>query len=61
MRNCPVVTDNVTITASDIDGGAQVDVVTTAERVEALRAETRERAEKFPFTGATITITIAKP
>jgi hypothetical protein len=26
-----------------------------------LRAETRERAEKFPFTGATITITIAKP
>jgi hypothetical protein len=61
MRNCPVVTDNVTITATDIDGGARVDVVTTAERVEALRAETRERAEKFPFTGATITITIAKP
>jgi hypothetical protein len=55
MRNCPVVTDDVTITALDIDGGAQLDIVTTPERVEWLRQETRARVAKFPFVGATIT------
>jgi len=30
--------------------------VTTPAGVDALRAETRQRAEKFPFTGATITL-----
>jgi hypothetical protein len=56
MRNCPVVTDAVTITATEIDGGMQLDVVTTAERVDQLRTETRDRAKRFPFDGATITI-----
>ena len=55
MRNCPVVTDDVTITAMDIDGGAQVDVLTTAARVDGLRGETRERVKNFPFVGASIT------
>lgn len=54
MRNCPVVTDDVTITATDIDGGVQLDIVTDPARVDQLRTETRERAKKFPFTGATI-------
>ncbi len=56
MKNCPVVTDAVTITTSDIDGGARLDVVTEPPRVEQLRTETRERATKFPFVGATITV-----
>ncbi len=56
MKNCPVVTDEVTITATDIDGGAQLDIVSASNRVEALRTETRERVKKFPFTGATITL-----
>ncbi len=55
MKNCPVVTDGVTITASDIEGGAQLDVVATTD-AEALRASTRERAKSFPFVGATITL-----
>lgn len=55
MKNCPVVTDDVTITATDIEGGAQLDVITAAAHVDALRADTRERVTKFPFTGATIT------
>ena len=54
MKNCPVITDDVTITATDVDGGAQLDVVTAADHVEALRTQTRERVAKFPFTGATI-------
>jgi hypothetical protein len=53
MKNCPVVTDNVTIAVTDIADGAQLDV--TAERVDELRAQTRERATNFPFAGATIT------
>ena len=56
MKNCPVVTDDVTITVTDIDGGAQLDIVTAAARVETLRSETRERVKKFPFVGATITL-----
>jgi hypothetical protein len=60
MKNCPVVTDDVTITALDIAGGAQLDVVTAPDHVEALRAETRARAEKCPFVGATITIAAAQ-
>lgn len=55
MRNCPVVTDDVTITATDVDGGAQLDVLTTPERVDALRSETQERVKKFPYVGASIT------
>ena len=54
MRNCPVVTDDVTITATDIEGGAQLDVIAITS-ADALRAETRERVNKFPFVGATIT------
>ena len=55
MRNCPVVTDDVTITAVDIESGAQLDIVTDATRVDTLRVETRERVKRFPFVGATIT------
>jgi hypothetical protein len=53
MKNCPVVTDDVTIAVTEIDGGAQLDI--TSSHVDELRAQTRERAAKFPFTGATIT------
>ena len=60
MKNCPVVTDQVTITATEIVGGAQLDVVGAPDQVEALRVESRDRASKFPFVGATITIA-AKP
>jgi hypothetical protein len=56
MKNCPVVTDAVTITATDLPDGAQIDVTTDAARVAVLRVETRERAHKFPFAGATIAI-----
>ena len=56
MKNCPVVTDDVTITATEVDGGAQLDIVTEPARVERLRAETRERVKRFPFVGATITL-----
>lgn len=56
MKNCPVVTDAVTIIAADIDGGAKLDIMAPAAQVDALRAETRERVEKFPFAGATITV-----
>lgn len=56
MKNCPVVTDDVTITETDIDGGARLDVVTSSAHVDALRTDTRERVAKFPFTGATITM-----
>jgi hypothetical protein len=55
MKNCPVVTDDVTITATDIDGGAQLDVIATTN-VDALRTATRDRVAKFPFVGATITL-----
>jgi hypothetical protein len=55
MKNCPVVTDEVTITATDIDGGAQLDVIATTN-VDALRTTTRDRVAKFPFVGATITL-----
>lgn len=55
MKNCPVVTDGVTITATDVPNGAQLDVMTSPDRVDQLRAESRERADKFPFVGATIT------
>jgi hypothetical protein len=55
MKNCPVITDAVTIAVTDLDGGAQLDVLATGD-LAALRAETRARATKFPFVGATITI-----
>jgi hypothetical protein len=55
MRNCPVVTDDVTITATDTAGGAQLDIVARGDIVQ-LRKETRTRADKFPFVGATIKI-----
>jgi len=54
MKNCPVVTDDVTITATD----EQIDQRQVRQpgfaHVDALRAQTRERVAKFPFTGATI-------
>jgi hypothetical protein len=56
MKNCPVVTDEVTIAASDIAGGAQLDITTNAAHVDALRSETRARVNKFPFVGATIRV-----
>src|SRR5690606_28986073 len=43
MKNCPVVTDDVSITATDITGGAQLDVKALGD-VARLRAETRARA-----------------
>jgi len=54
MRNCPVVTDDVVIVATDTPTGATLDVTATA--VDVLRAETRTRAAKFPFTGATVNV-----
>jgi len=53
MKNCPVVTDGVTIRATDVEGGAQLDVIATTD-VHKLQADTRERAKDFPFVGATI-------
>jgi len=51
---CPVVTDRAKITATDVESGAQIDIVTRAQRVEALRQETRDRVKSFAFPGATI-------
>jgi hypothetical protein len=56
MKNCPVVTDQVTITVADVVGGAQLDVTTATDHVVALRSEARARAQKFPFVGATIDV-----
>ena len=61
MKNCPVVTDNVTVIMRDVVDGVQLDVTTDAARVEQLRADTRTRVEKFPFVGATITLATATP
>ncbi len=55
MKNCPVITDGVTITATDIADGAQLDV-SAPDHVERLRAESRARAQKFPFAGATVSV-----
>ena len=61
MKNCPVVTDGVTIQVSDIPGGAQIDVLATdPAHLDQLRAETRGRVERFPFVGATVTFAAAK-
>ena len=57
MKNCPVVTDHVTITVADVDGGAQLDVVSEPGHVDELRAESHARAVRFPFAGAKITVT----
>jgi hypothetical protein len=54
MKNCPVVTDQVTITVADVAGGVQLDIVSQSGLVDQLRAESRQRARKFPFAGATI-------
>lgn len=56
MKNCPVVTDGVTIVATEVPGGAQLDVTAASDHVDQLRAESRERAQKFPFVGATVTV-----
>ncbi len=57
MRNCPVVTDGVTITSTDVPGGARLDVVAVdAAHVDQLRADTRARVTSFPFVGATIKV-----
>jgi hypothetical protein len=61
MKNCPVLTDDVTITVSEIASGVQLDVTGGPERVDQLRSETRERARKFPFVGATITVVGGQP
>ena len=55
MKNCPVVTDGVAIAATDLPDGVQVDVTSTGA-VDLIRAESRQRAEKFPFVGATVRI-----
>jgi molybdate transport system substrate-binding protein len=55
MKNCPVVTDDVTITARDVDGGAELDVVSASGHTDELRTMTRERVARFPFAGAKIT------
>jgi len=55
MKNCPVVTDDVTIAVEDTSEGVRISVITTADRVAKVRLESRERAAKFPFVGATIT------
>lgn len=55
MKNCPVVTDDVTIAVEDTFEGVRISVITTADRVAKLQLESRERAAKFPFVGATIT------
>ena len=54
MKNCPVLTEGVTIAVTDLPDGAQLDV--TGDRADAIRAESRDRARKFPFVGATITV-----
>lgn len=58
MKNCPVVTDGVTITATDLPTGAQLDIIAQGD-VAQLRVDTRARAEKFPFVGATIKVATA--
>lgn len=56
MKNCPVVTDGVRIEVSDVPGGALLDVLAAdPTHVDQLRAETRNRVQRFPFVGATIT------
>jgi hypothetical protein len=58
MRNCPVVTSGVVITATDTETGARLDVKPVrTEDTARLRSDSHERAAKFPFTGATITDT----
>ena len=56
MKNCPVVTDDVAIVATDLADGVQLDVTSSSGAVEQLRAESRQRAQKFPFVGATVRI-----
>ena len=55
MKNCPVVTDDVTITPTDLPRGAQLDVVADAAHLDGLRTETKQRIAAFPFTGARVT------
>jgi len=56
MKNCPVVTDDVTITVADVAGGTRLEIVSASGRVDALRAEARRRAGSFPFAGARIDV-----
>ena len=56
MKNCPVVTDDVQIEVLEVDDGVQLDVTSPSGAVQQLRAETRERAARFPFAGATIRV-----
>ena len=57
MKNCPVVTDGVTIAVTEIPAGAQLDIIaSTRGAADTLRATTRDRVAKFPFAGATITV-----
>jgi len=62
MKNCPVVTDGVTIQETDVPGGAQLDVLASdPSHLDQLRADTRERVTRFPFVGATITLAAPHP
>lgn len=56
MKNCPVITDDVTITVVDLDGAVQLDVVSQTDAIQPLRDESRARAARFPFDGATIRV-----
>jgi hypothetical protein len=56
MKNCPVVTDDVTITVTETAEGAQLDVTTTPDGVASLRAESHKRIAGFPFVGASIVV-----
>jgi hypothetical protein len=56
MKNCPVVTDGVRIVAMDLVDGVQLDVTSDSGTVDQLRTESRTRAEKFPFAGATVRV-----
>ena len=54
MRNCPIVTNDVTIQYDSIDDGAVISVSTATERLGVLRQETEQRLDRFAFDGVTI-------
>jgi hypothetical protein len=56
MRNCPVVTSDVTLVAEELPDGARIRVTVPAARIAELRAESRERAGKFPYAGAKVIV-----
>jgi hypothetical protein len=53
MRNCPVVTRDTLVTASDIERGVRIHVrPRDARAVEALRRDTRQRHAGLAAPGA---------